>query len=118
MVVDKIITQKELNYIETLYVYANLESFITEEYTSKDFMLHDISQKELDAIYSEDKHRVMMSYIYDTMLCNAEFLGETKGRSWYRFENYRIVFMSYWSAKKANQFNVEIQYTQNPQRQP
>ena len=112
MVVNKIITQKELNYIETLYVYANLESFITEKYTSKDFMLHDISQKELDAIYSEDKHRVMMSYIYDGMLCEAEFLGETKGRSWYSFENYRIGFMRYWDAKKANQFNVEIQYTQ------
>jgi len=65
MVVNKIITQKELNYIETLYVYANLESFITKKYTSKDFMLHDISKEALEDIYNEDKYNLMMSYVYD-----------------------------------------------------
>lgn len=112
MVVNKIITQKELNYIETLYVYANLESFITKKYTSKDFMLHDISKEALEDIYNEDKYNLMMSYVYDSMLCNAEYLGYIKGRSWYKMENYRIGFMGYWEAKKANQFNIEIQYTQ------
>ncbi len=112
MVVNKIITQKELNYIETLYVYANLESFISKKYISKDFLLSDISRKELDDIYGEDKYRLMLGYVHDVIISNAEYLGCTRGRDWYKMDNYRIGIMGYWEAKKANQFNVEIQYTQ------
>ena len=112
MVVNKIITEKELNYIETLYVYANLESFITQKYTSKDFLMPDISFNELQDIYAHDKYGLMLGYVHDTILSEAEYLGNTKGRDWYKLDNYRLGIMDYEKAKKSNQFNVEIQYTQ------
>jgi len=49
-----------------------------------------------------------LGYIY-----SAEYIGEAKGRMWYRTENYRIGIMDYDLAKRANQFNVEIQYEQS-----
>ena len=54
----------------------------------------------------------MLGYVHDTIISSAEYLGCTRGRDWYKMDNYRIGIMGYWEAKKANQFNVEIQYTQ------
>ena len=112
MVVNKIITEKELNYIETLYIYANLESFVLEKYTSKDFLMPDVSFDELQDIYDHDKYRLMLGYVHDTIISKAEYLGNSKGRDWYKLDNYRMGIMDYEKAKKSNQFNVEIQYTQ------
>lgn len=112
MVVNKIITEKELNYIETLYIYANLESFIATKYTSKDFLMPDITFDELQDIYAHDKYRLMLGYVHDTIISKAEFIGNTKGRNWYKMDNYRMGIMDYEKAKKSNQFNVEIQYNQ------
>jgi len=55
----------------------------------------------------------MMSYIYDTMLHDVEYLGDSSGRMWYKFDNYRLGIMDFDKAKKSNQFNIEIQYTQS-----
>ncbi len=92
----RIITKKELNYIETLYLYCNIEDFVSD---------------------SEDNHPtynywIMKKYIEDTMLHSAKHLGAAKGREWYKFDNYRLGIMEYDTAKIANQFNCIIQYEQ------
>ena len=93
----KIITEKELNYIETLYLYCNIEDFVSD---------------------SEDNHStynywIMKKWIEDTMLHAAKHIGTAKGREWYKFDNYRIGIMEYDTAKAANQFNCIIQYEQH-----
>jgi len=121
MVIDKIITQNELNYIETLYLYANLEDFISYKSTALNHYLGQnnqltnkkITQKDIDNLYGEEKYTYMLEYVHDTMLHEAEYLGEVKARSWYKFDNYRLGIMNYDTAKKSNQFNVEIQYYQH-----
>ena len=107
MAINAIVTQKELNYIETLYLYCNLEDFVSE--------LNFVSLP--DAVPSDDIHPTILykhslNYYYDTLLSSAEFIGESKGRSWYKLPNYRLGIMEYEVAKKSNQFNVEIQYEQ------
>ncbi len=92
----RIITKKELNYIETLYLYCNIEDFVSD---------------------SEDNHPtynywIMKKWIEDTMLHSAKHLGTAKGREWYKFDNYRLGIMEYDTAKAANQFNCIIQYEQ------
>ena len=54
----------------------------------------------------------MLGYIHDTLLVHAEYIGEASGRMWYRLPNYRLGIMDFKKAKKANQFNIEIQYEQ------
>jgi hypothetical protein len=120
MINDKIVTEKQLNYIETLYLYANLEDFVEYESNALDWLLGEVNQhthkmigrKDILNLYSSEKYSLMMDYIYDTMLHSAEFLGDSKGRAWYKFTNYRLGIMDYDTAKKSNQFNIEIQYTQ------
>ena len=119
MIVDNIITEKELNYIETLYLYANLQDFITKESTCHDYLIgcdkangQPVLPSDLEKLYDNDKYEMMMGWVYDTLLCNAEYLNEAKGRMWYKMDNYRMGIMSFDKAKKSNQFNVEIQYTQ------
>lgn len=94
-----IITQKELNYIETLYLYANLENFI--------------NPTEHPDIDGYGAYILMMQYINDTLLHAGTYLNESNGRSWYKFDNYRMGIMPYDKAKKSNQFNIEIQYEQH-----
>ncbi len=96
MAINKIITEKTLNYIETLYLYTNLEQFS-----------HTLESSP------NDKYVHVLTDIHDTLLCNAKYLGESKGRMWYKLPNYRLGIMDYEKAKKANQFNVEIQYEQS-----
>ena len=91
----KIITQKERNYIETLYLNFNIEN---------------ASDNEID--HPSLNYFNVMSYLNDVMLPTAKYLADADGRSWYQFENYRIGIMSYDKAKKANQFNCVIQYEQ------
>ena len=120
MVINKIITQNELNYIETLYLYANLEDFITYKSSALDHYIGQtnqlthkkITKKYIDNMYGAEKYIYMLEYVHDTMLHTAEYLGNSSGRDWYKFDNYRLGIMSYDTAKKSNQFNVEIQYTQ------
>ena len=95
MAINKIITEKTLNYIETLYLYTNLEQFS-----------HTLESSP------NDKYVHVLTDVHDTLLCNAKYLGESKGRMWYKLPNYRLGIMDYEKAKKANQFNVEIQYEQ------
>jgi len=92
--IDKIITQKTLNYIETLYVYANLQDFLSSD----------------DPI---DSYSKVLNLFFKSNLESSLFLGTSHGRDWYQLPNYRIGIMDYDKAKIANQFNVEIQYTQS-----
>lgn len=92
----RIITQKELNYIETLYLYCNLEDFAEHQNHGASYAYFN-----------------MYRYIADTMLINSEFLGVAKGRSWYKFDNYRLGIMEYDKAKTVNQYNCIIQYEQH-----
>ena len=92
----RIITQKEKNYIETLYLYFNLEN-----------ASHD------DADHPTLKYYNVLSYMTDTMFSNAKYLSNARGRDWYQFPNYRLGIMSYDKAKRANQFNCVIQYEQH-----
>ena len=96
MAINKIITEKTLNYIETLYLYTNLEQFS-----------HTLESSP------NDKYVHVLTDVHDTLLCNAKYLGESKGRMWYKLPNYRLGIMDYEKAKKSNQFNVEIQYEQS-----
>ena len=107
MAINRIVTQKELNYIETLYLYCNLQDFITQ------INFNSIGEVSTDDIQSSIVYRHVLSYYYDALLSSAEYIGEAKGRMWYRTENYRIGIMDYDLAKRANQFNVEIQYEQS-----
>ena len=119
MVINKIITEKTLNYIETLYLYTNLEQFITHTSTAHDWLLGEekengrVTQSDIQNIYDSEKYTLMMSYVYDNLLSTAEFLGRSKGRDWYKLPNYRIGIMDYDKAKRSNQFNVQIQYLQS-----
>lgn len=107
MVINKIITQKELNYIETLYLYCNLQDFIST------INFNSIGEVSTDDIQSTVVYRHVLAYYYDTLLSSAEYLGESSGRMWYKLPNYRIGIMDCDLAKRANQFNVEIQYEQS-----
>ncbi len=107
MVINKIITEKELNYIETLYLYCNLEDFIEQI----DFLT--IGEVSSEDIQPSILYKHALSYYHDTLLTSAEYIGEANGRSWYRTSNYRIGIMEYELAKRSNQFNVEIQYEQS-----
>ncbi len=92
----KIITQKEKNYIETLYLNFNLEN---------------VSDNDID--HPTLKYYNILSYMADTMFPNAVFLGISKGRNWYQFPNYKLGIMDYDTAKNAKQFNCVIQYFQH-----
>lgn len=98
----KIITKKELNYIETLYLYCNIERFIDTVKMQGYSISPDISPSE--------QYYIVMSYYKQYLDDNAEYLNFAKGRDWYRLNNYRIGIMDYDLAKKANQFNCVIQY--------
>jgi len=113
----QIITERELNYIETLYLQCNLEDFIVKRSTRHDCLLGEekkngeiITKSDLDLLYGKDRYDHMLSYVYDTLLSNAQFLGDANGRMWYLLDNYRLGIMGYDKAKKSNQFNVVIQY--------
>lgn len=92
----KIIPQIERNYIETLYLYCNIEDFA-----------------QLKEHHPSFAYFNMMSYINDVMLPKAKCLGDADGRTWYQFKNYRMGLMGYDKAKVANQFNCKIQYEQH-----
>jgi hypothetical protein len=122
MAINRIVTEKELNYLETLCLYANLEEFITKDSHALDWLIGETNQKtnklitivDIENMYGEEKYKHMLGYIYDTLLINAkEYLGDGNGRSWYEFDNYKLGIMEYDKANKANQFNVEIQYFQH-----
>ena len=121
-----IVTEKELNYIETLYVYANLQDFVShtkqEEYKSiseRDFEIHidelGIETFKEAVIYHTKKYcyDFMFNYVVDTILSSSKFLGVSHGREWYDLGYCRIGIMDFHVALKANQFNVEIQYSQS-----
>jgi len=117
MAINKIISEKTLNYIETLYLYANLQDFLLRDPNyikdaRNNYLLDDVPdshivERESSMLYSEN-----LGYIYDTLLHTAEFIGNSHGRMWYKLPNYRLGIMDYDLAKRSNQFNVEIQYTQ------
>ena len=91
-----IIPQKELNYIETLYLYANLEDFIKP-----------VGLEELDP---KGKYIMMMKWVYDNILIHARMLSSTDSVTIYKLPNYRLLIREYDVAKKSNTFNIEIQY--------
>lgn len=92
----KIITEKEKNYIETLYLNFNLHTLMSS-----------------DEDHPTVKHYNVLSYMNDVMLPDAECLAEADGRLWYQFKNYRLGLMDYDKAKRANQFTCVIQYEQH-----
>lgn len=101
----KIITEHELNYIETLYLSCNLEDFISMlEFNDYDLNIDIVPHRA---------YTLMMDIVIDHLIIEAEYLGESKGRVWYRFLDYRIGIMPYDRAKKANQYNCVIQYEQH-----
>jgi len=91
-----IITQKELNYIETLYTYASIENFYSI-FFPKEYLC-----------YGELAYHNCINYYHDNVLVFAEFLNEAKGRLWYRTENYRIGIMDYELAQKL--INTLLKY--------
>ena len=100
----KIITEQELNYIETLYLYCNLEDF-TDTIKLVDIGISSLMPKSM--LYSR-----FLDFSMDWIFDNSEFLGTAKGRDWYKFKNFRMGIMSFDTAQKANQFNCVIQYEQ------
>ena len=108
MVINKIITENELNYIETLYLYCNIQDFATEI----NFPKVDV-RIPIEDIQSRIVYRHTLAYYYDTLLSSAEYIGESNGRMWYKLPNYRLGIMEHDKAKKSNQYNIEIQYEQS-----
>ena len=133
-----IITKKELNYIETLYLYCNIEDFVSGEYTLSEFqgfypsycgtnIVNDIvksKDRDIDDDISihEEKYcldgspayNYMLKYIDNTIFSVSEELGKDRnGYYWYKMPNYRIGIMGYERAKRSNQFNCIIQYEQS-----
>jgi hypothetical protein len=106
---NKIITEKELNYIETLYLYANLEDFVDEVPS----LLYDGNILDGNILDGYGRYMEMMKYMNDTLFYKGKYIGEAQGRDWYKFDNYRIGVMQYLKAKRANQFNCIIQYEQH-----
>ena len=102
----KIITEKELNYIETLYLYCNIEDFVSMiKFTDYDINLNNIS--------TNSAYNMMKEYVLPSMFNDENSIGISKGRNWYKFKEYRIGIMPHDMAKNANQFNCIIQYEQN-----
>lgn len=103
----RIVVQKELNYIETLYLSCNLQDFTAS-----------IEFKDLDInpdIPPLSAYNIVLDYRVSNMIehYSAKFLGTAKGRDWYQFEDYRLGIMSYDLAKRSNQYNCVIQYEQS-----
>lgn len=92
----QIITEKELNYIETLYLYANLQDFI--------------NPSEFPEIDGYGAYIIMLKWVHDNLLCHAELISSSDTKSIYRMPNYRLLISDYDLAKRSNTFNVEIQY--------
>jgi hypothetical protein len=117
MAINKIISEKTLNYIETLYLYANLQDFCSinahtlpkEVYMT---FMEDAPESTYGNFNSYTEYLQMNQYLYDTLLYNYDVLGYANGRQWYDIGYCRIGIMDYDLAEKTNQFNVEIQYTQ------
>lgn len=93
-----ILPQNEKNYVETLYLYINLEN---------------ASTADLKTEHSTLRYFNVVSYMSDNMFPNAICLGESKGRTWYQFPNYRLGIMDYDKAKIVKQYNCLIQYEQH-----
>ena len=107
MAINKIISEKQLNYIETLYLYARLEDFI--DYTSTALDHHIgvcVTYRKVQGLYRQEKYGYMLDWFKDNLLHSGKFIGEAKGRSWYEFENYRLGIMPFETAYRAKQFNV------------
>jgi hypothetical protein len=117
MAINKIISEKTLNYIETLYLYANLQDFcnINAHTLPKEVyitFMEDAPESTYGNFNSYTEYLQMNQYLYDTLLYNYDVLGYANGRQWYDIGYCRIGIMDYDLAEKTNQFNVEIQYTQ------
>jgi hypothetical protein len=116
-----ILAEKELNYIETLYLYCNLEDFIEYESKALDWLIGTVNnhtnrivtKKDIDNLYANERYDMMVEYIEDNILYSANSLGFSNGREWYDLGYCRIGIMDYDLAKRSNQFNVEIQYYQS-----
>jgi hypothetical protein len=91
----RIITQKEKNYIETLYLNIN------------------VSDAFVDDAGSRVSHYIGMEYINDMLLPLGVSLGFADGRIWYQFPNYRMGLMDYDKSKISNQYTCVIQYEQS-----
>ena len=109
-----IITKKEINYIDTLYLSCNLEDFFTLSMLPIVEGLSTLEKvtKEFEDIDLSPNHRYRWFYEYALvpMLEESQYLGISDGREWYSFDLYRIGIMDYDKAKKANQHNCVIQY--------
>lgn len=90
----KMITQKELNYIETLYLYCNLQDFANSD------------------DHPTLKYFNVRSWLENVLLFDCKHTSDANGRKWYKCPNYNIGIMDYNIAKSSNQFNILIQYNQ------
>lgn len=88
-----IIPDKELNYIDTLYLYANAEELIEED--------------KIDVI---DAYNEVCRTILFEKYPDSEQTGYANNRRWFDTPNFRIGVMDYELAKKLNQYTLEIQY--------
>ena len=93
---DKIIIpKKEKNYIDTLYLYTNLE-------------LHYI---DVDTDYGENyKFYLVRKAFYLEYEKILKKIADSEGYEWWSMPNYRIGFMEYDKAKALNRPNCVIQY--------
>jgi len=90
-----IIPQKEKNYIDTLYLYTNLE----QHYTQKD-----------DDYGENYKWYLVRKAYYEKYEDELVKIADAEGYEWWSMKNYRIGFMDYDKAKALNRPNCIIQY--------
>ncbi len=91
-----IIPQKEKNYIDTLFLYTNLE----EHYMGED----------ASSLGENYKWLLVRNDYYRKLENKLEKLSDAKGYEWWRTPKYRIGIMDYDKAKRLNRPNCIIQY--------
>jgi len=82
---------REINYIETLYLYCNIDKLPT------------MLSEPIEAYYLKK-----IQLFKDN---NYKFLGDGNGREWYQFKNYKIGIMDYQKSLNSNNYNLVIQFS-------
>lgn len=88
-----IIPQKEENYIDTLYLYANAEDLFEGSYIDVIDVYNEVCKTIVFKKYPE-----------------SEQIGYSNNRRWFDTPNFRIGIMDLETARKLNQYTLEIQY--------
>lgn len=118
---SQIAFQKEIDYIDTLYLQCNLEDLVRSSITSEltfDFNFIDDKygflpsfQKGIFTFTPERVFSCMRDFLVFNPFDTLKHLGDSHGYEWYNTNNYKIGFSLDWSiCSKSKNYNCIIQY--------